>query len=398
MSKIEAKHINYALLAITAFLIPLYQPLVRFAIGFLTLSTFFHFRKEVKDIVKLSPLLLYFVWLLVGQLWTDNLDAGWKEIEYSLSFLIFPLIFWFSKMEIKNYISRIFSFFTFGYVVSMAICLILGIYNYVTTGDLQAFYYADLSFFHHPSYMAMYGCASLIYLYYSILNEEQVKTYYFKTQLSKFALIATISLFVLLLMSKAGIIFMLLVNTIGILAVFSSRQKLKQAFMVLGGLSLIMTGAYLTITPLQERVDEAWVSLTSNSASESSTGARILVWDASWQIIQDAPLTGVGTGDLSNELDKIYETEHHAKLLEKSLNSHNQFLESWGKSGLVGLLSIFGLFIYAFKKRENKFYLYFVLLIGLNMLMESMLQIQSGIVFIAFMNSMFAVALIRDQK
>lgn len=398
MQKIEAKHINYGLIFLTAFLIPIYQPLVRYSIGLLVLSNFFNLRKEAGSLLKILPLLGYFIWLGIGLIWTDNTDAGWKEIEYNLSFLIFPMVFWFTKVDLKDHISRILSFFSFGYIVSIIICLILATYNYIQNGDLKSFYYAELSFFHHPTYMAVFGSTSLIYLYLSLISPVKVKTFYFKTALSKFALISVISIFILMLMSKAGILSMLIINIVGVFAVFKSKAKLKQAFIVLSGMILIVAGSYFTITPLQNRIDEAWNSLSSEEKTESSTGARILVWESSWQIIKQNSILGVGTGDLSNELDNIYREKQYTKLLDKSLNSHNQFLQSWAKNGIIGFLSLISLFIYAFWKNKSRFYLYFVLLIIINMMMESMLQIQSGIVFIAFMNSLLAVAEIRSRE
>lgn len=348
--------------------------------------------------LKLLPLLFYFVWLSIGLLWTEDMVSGWKEIEYSLSFLIFPFAFGFSKLDPNKYISRIFSYFTYGVIVSIIICFIVATYNFIITGDLKHFYYADLSFFHHPTYMAMFGCASMIYLFMSILYPKKVRTYLFKSGLSKFAFISIISIFVLLLMSKAGILFSLTINTIGILAVFRSRKKLGQAALVIAGLFLILIGAYLTIEPLNARIDEAWESISTDGPTESSTGARMLAWEASWETIQANPILGVGSGDLSNELDNFYLENNYEKLYEKSLNSHNQFFETWGKNGFIGLLSILAMFFYAVSKGENKFYLLLVLLIWSNMMMESMLQTQSGIVFIAFINSMFATAVIRRTE
>lgn len=199
-------------------------------------------------------------------------------------------------------------------------------------------------------------------------------------------------------MSKAGILFSLTINTIGILAVFRSRKKLGQAALVIAGLFLILIGAYLTIEPLNARIDEAWESISTDGPTESSTGARMLAWEASWETIQANPILGVGSGDLSNELDNFYLENNYEKLYEKSLNSHNQFFETWGKNGFIGLLSILAMFFYAVSKGENKFYLLLVLLIWSNMMMESMLQTQSGIVFIAFINSMFATAVIRRTE
>lgn len=395
MPKITARHINFGLIALTAFLIPLYQPLVRYVIGLLVLSTFFNLKTPTSGFLKLIPLLGYFVWLSVGLFWTEELETGWKELEYSMSFLIFPIIFWFSNIDFNDIINRVLSFFTFGYLSSTLICLVIALGSYLSKGEITAFYYADLSFFHHPSYMALFGNVSLLYLYLGSIKGDQYQTYFIKSNLSRFILIAIISLFILLLMSKAGIGTMLAINILGIIFAFKQKNRLGQAFIIISGFVLIILGSYLTIEPLQNRVDETWHSLFDEGKSESSTGARILAWEASWDIIKEHPIVGVGTGDLSEQLDTIYEERNHAKLLEKSLNSHNQFLESWGKNGIFGLAALIGLFVYGFQRKKDLFYFSFVLLVFINMMMESMLQIQSGIVFIAFLNSLLAISLLK---
>ncbi len=400
MQKIEAKHINYGLIALTAFLIPLYQPLVRYAIGLLVLSTFFNLStKQFKDdFVKLIPFLFYFVWLSIGLIWTKNSREGMGELEKSLSFVIFPLVFGFSKQNFKKSFNRTFSFFTFGYLAAIVISLIRAIFNFVQTNDLKVFYYGDLSFFHHPTYMAMYGAIVLIYLYMSILDNERMNLPYVKSAAAKFAIIFAVSIYTVLIMSKAGILIMILINLIGILIVFKKWGQLSRSFLIIIGINLIMVGAYFTIKPLQQRVNEVWISLTSEKQTESSTGARILVWDSSWEIIKETPIIGVGTGDLSNQLDDIYRDKGYSKLLEKSLNSHNQFLETWAKNGLIGLISLLSIFTFSFNWKSHIFPAIFTIVMVVNMMMESMLEIQSGIIFMAFFGSLLSVSFSQTTK
>ena len=39
------------------------------------------------------PLILFYVWHVVGMLWSENTAFGLKDLEYKMSFVIMPLVF-----------------------------------------------------------------------------------------------------------------------------------------------------------------------------------------------------------------------------------------------------------------------------------------------------------------
>ena len=75
------------------------------------------------------------------------------------------------------------------------------------------------------------------------------------------------------------------------------------------------------------------------------------------------------------------------KSLRKKLNAHNQFLQTFIGTGLLGfallLMMTVGGLIYGFVKRNYILILFSVLMI-FNFLVESMLQAQAGFVFFVF--------------
>jgi len=128
-----------------------------------------------------------------------------------------------------------------------------------------------------------------------------------------------------------------------------------------------------------------------SSTAEESTSERILVWRASAQIIKNNPLVGVGTGDVKEELMCEYQNENISYAIEKSLNAHNQYLQTGVAIGIIGLLFLlFTLFAPMFKAIELRDWIYFVFLflIVINLLFESMLERQAGVVFYAFFNAL----------
>jgi O-antigen ligase len=74
--------------------------------------------------------------------------------------------------------------------------------------------------------------------------------------------------------------------------------------------------------------------------SELQMGGRLLLWEASWQLIQDHPLTGMGVGN------GRYGLHHYIALVttgyanHNDLHSHNPLLEVGVDTGL------FGMFVY----------------------------------------------------
>jgi len=77
------------------------------------------------------------------------------------------------------------------------------------------------------------------------------------------------------------------------------------------------------------------------------------------------------------------------------LNAHNQYLQTMITLGIIGLIVLLlNLILPALYSMEQKHYLYlvFLILIGFNLLFESMLETQAGVVFYAFFNAyLFAI-------
>ena len=75
---------------------------------------------------------------------------------------------------------------------------------------------------------------------------------------------------------------------------------------------------------------------------------------------------------------------------DHKLNAHNQFIQTFISIGVLGFLTLLASIIipmiYAIK-RNNMIYVFFLLLFFINILVESMLENQAGVVFYAFFSS-----------
>lgn len=116
--------------------------------------------------------------------------------------------------------------------------------------------------------------------------------------------------------------------------------------------------------------------------NESSMLERIELWRASWKVIREHWLFGVGIGQQRAALDQQLELQH-SPIADKKKNrgSHNQFLTFWMAAGIIPLLYFCFLLVYPFVEMKNRTtYLYFVfiLLLALSMLVEDTLNAQTG--------------------
>ena len=119
---------------------------------------------------------------------------------------------------------------------------------------------------------------------------------------------------------------------------------------------------------------------------------RFEFWKTASYIIHDHPIFGVGTGDIQDAFNSMYE-ETDSKLDSVwRLRCHNQYLAIGVAFGCLGLLLfVFYLLYPAFALRKQLHYLYwpFFLIAILSFVTEDTLETQSGVTFFIFFQSFF---------
>lgn len=392
--------INLYSLYVLSFAIPFYKEIAPPIIIIFLISSFingdYNFKNRSKTILLFTS--LYFIYVL-GLFYTQNFKYGLHDLETKLSLLIFPLAFYITKINIREKINSILKWFVFGVVISSVICLFQATYQFIITGDESELFYNKLSLFHHTSYISMYLNLAIIVFYHFLFKEKSAVTF---NKNYAIAFIAFLTIIVTMLSAKTGIITMLLTHIIAVIYwSIKTKAYLKSVIVV----SLIVI-SFLTIfnysTTFNHRVNEVLNTITSNNKSKTSTSAvRIDTWKISLELISKNPVFGYGTGDVKDILIKKYNEKNLSFLVEKKLNSHNQFLQTTIALGLIGFLVFISTLIFpAFytTKRNEKLYLFFILLFSISILTESMLERQAGVVFYSFFNSLFFAAYFTKRK
>jgi O-antigen ligase len=315
-----------------------------------------------------------------------NKAEALSSIEVKLPFIFLPFLIFtsnFNELQLK----KITISFVSGCMILAFTCLFRATYLYYAM-DTNAFFYSEFTYFLHPSYFAMYFVFAqlIVMLYYktwlSHLN-------YLNLKIGFISLVFLVCIF--LASSKMGIItaFLILPATLFVLLISRGYKKLMIVFLV--GLISITGIAYKLFPSPFERLQTAFTVTTSTesidlSATES-TAVRILIWKQAINIIKENVVFGTTPGDANDALYQFYQKNGLTGAIKKKLNAHNQFLQTFIGTGILGFILLFlmtvGAIIFGFLKR-NYALVVFSFLIVLNFLVESMLQAQAGFIFFTF--------------
>ena len=422
MSEQLNRKIHIVLTTIFSFLIPLFPNILPLLILLLGLNWLLYpknipssFSTIGKNKSLLALVVLYVLYLL-GLTYSENYKFASEILETKFSFLILPLIFSAYIKETKQNFNSYLKMFVFGCIAYAIFCFSYATYAffkpvytdlYGVLYDLGAnyFYYSYLSFLFHPSYTSMYTIVALISILY--LHKQQAIFVNWKWLLA----ILFLSVYILLLSSKAGWIGLVIFYLIFIVQ-FINKPKLLYVIGSIGIVSALFFIFNVYYTPefsnripkmetITNAINEKDGSNNLVTTGSEGTGSRIFVWKASLEIIKDNLLLGVGTGDskykmLEKYLSKGMETEY-----KFGLNSHNQYLNTAVSIGIVGLfiliLCFFIPFYQGFKLKELLLF-GFVIIVGLNLLFESMFERQSGVIFYAFFHTILSLTFLQKNK
>ncbi len=392
-------NIYFGLCTLIAFFLPVYINIVPVFIVFLFLNWIAEGKYSEKLLFLKSKYLLlfisYYLMYLIGMIWTNNQDSGWFDLEVKLPFLIFPLIaFRLQDALNSGKISHVLSAFVAGCFVASIICISHACYMWFYNSE-NCFFYAKLSVILHPAYFSMYILvAIIILLQYFLKNTMQ-----FGRRVLISVLIGWFWFFIILLQSKAGLIiacFMFLINTI--LAIISNRKYFQIVISLFVIFGVVLFENSFIITANNSRIYNAEYNILNKkidtTTTESSQIRQILVWKASGEIIKCNYLYGVGTGDIKDELDKMYLKMDMQGAFSEHLNAHNQYLQSAIGLGIIGIIVILLMFLLPFIfaiKEKNYLYAFFLVIVSLNLLVESMFETQAGVMFYAFFNTLFFI-------
>ncbi len=350
----------------------------------------FRFKQELfPDNKALLLFPLYFIIMSFSLIYTENISDGFNLLQRSLSLLFFPIIFLFVKEDASS-VKKLFDFLLLGLIVSFFINLSMALYEvfYIIKENITFFdtslewvsivFDAFIEAWHHfittefsksvnPSYISLY---ILLVLSYYLKNKLESKT--------QLLVIIVLFVYLFLLASRAAYLILAIMSLLLIFNITDKSKKYTMAILFFLGVLVFLNNPH--VFDFYANGEDFRKTLeTDNTAVEQS---RLLTWNASFKLIQEAPVLGYGLGDTNEVLIEKYKELNYVHNFQNRYNAHNQFLQTYLQSGIIGfgvLVSIFVLLAVRMKRSRNEFSVFLILFISL--LFESMLVRFNGIVF-----------------
>lgn len=333
-----------------------------------------------------GPLVYYAIWIgaLCG---TNNWGLAYFDLEVKASLWLLPLLFHhqMTRCNAAQSVRRA----LWGFLMGCSIYMIWRIGHALGSMEFIEWRYDRLAGPFHPSYIAAY-----------LLVGMWIMPRHSRGRIL-FLLVA--GLLVGLLASKAG-----WVIASGMLIgewMWRRWQRRSADAWSLGALGMLLVGAFLgdsgrmqefighwQAPNVSHHMDEAMHAAKVAPLAKGSTAGRMQAWTASWQILAEHPW-GVGTGDAQEALMERYTANESDYAAGKAMNAHSAVwqaaLTAGWLGGLIWLTWWGGLIRLAWRHRARNT-LGLALIVFLNGTIESVLELQQGVVAFTFLSLMLS--------
>jgi len=328
-----------------------------------------------------------------GMAWTSNTQHGLFDLQVKASFLLFPLLLWLLPVGAAVDVGGTLRAFSWSSAVSALVCLVASIWRFAAEWLLRSegllpedpawtnhFFESRFSLFLHPSYMAMHLCFALVAWNYT--ERDGIRSVW-ATWLTP----ALLVLGVILCNSKMGWLTLALVLGHALLSAWKDSASRRQLVALVATGLLVFGALFCAFPTVSDKLTQA-INATGaiDPSSDQSSALRRMAWDAATDLFFAHPMVGVGTGDIKDELIAIYRAEGYLHAEAKRMNAHSQFLQSAAALGVPGLFALLAMVllptIAAWRSRDRPASLFWLIIL-LNWGVESMAEVQAGVVFAA---------------
>ncbi|NOQ24377.1 MAG: hypothetical protein GQ564_03360 [Bacteroidales bacterium] len=255
MKRIATK-INFVFLLLIAFCIPFSIQEITYFIGgwiFTWFFTFPHYKeKSVKRKIVFFLPIIYFLFILISVVYSNDKNQAWLNIQTQLTLLIFPIILLFSP----DYVFKNKRYVLFSFILGLLIFSLIFLVDYLIFKNSSIVEnYSSLRLFHH-SYQALFVILGITILF-DFLYKEIGFSWLIICGIAIFAIV------IFLLDSRAGILVMIIVFLFYVIKYTRARSKL---YKILSITVLFVLTAFLVInTRLAKNINVSHINNLVNS-------------------------------------------------------------------------------------------------------------------------------------
>jgi len=397
-TKFNIEKVKHYILLALFFSIPLIPKIASILTILFVLTVLWRLRKlDIKQIKSNYDLPLYiavYAMLLIGLLYTIDIDTGLSKVQTQISLLVFPLFLGGQHLSSEQRTAFMNSF-VMGTVFTVILAFINAGVRYLKNNSSYVidewsrkhniFFYDEFSKFLdlHPTYFSLYLGFALFYLI--IVHYTKRKSMNFL----KFGISLLLFVALFLTSSKAGIFsFLLLSIAFLIYKVFTTSRKnyiVLIAIMIIGTLAMFITNPMFAERSVQmiSSIDKVFLG---DEKVKESTGIRLNLWHLSLESAKEKLLLGHGTGSVFKILNENCIQYYSFSVCEglRNKNSHNEYLNFVVSNGLMTVLIFIIAIIVGIRRAVRKrdvLLFFFIAFMTLNFLFESLLQRERGVLF-----------------
>lgn len=343
----------------------------------------------------LWPIPAWYLLHVAGMLWTTNVDFGLFDLQVKLGMVLLPIMAAVVIVVHPGLLRIGMSAFTIGTAMAFLLSLWKGWECYRSTGDPGCFAQTTFSFELHPSYAAWYACWAMAWWCDRAMQDTAIRPRLFHLSIALVMLI-----FIVMLASKSGVIGALLVIVVMAgrwLRSFAAGRWAPKMILVAVAVAAVFasSGGGLVLARMEAAFRAVEMARHGDPALYASHGGsemRLVAWQCSAELLADHPW-GTGTGDVKDELVGCYTAKGATDAVEKRLNAHCQFLQGGAALGWPGLILtlLIGLVPLWIAVRQRDVLLgTFAGLFFVNAAVESVLEVQAGVLFMGLMLGLLA--------
>lgn len=375
---------------------------------FFTILSFNGVKQSLVNLNKNKGYILFFSSLffiyLTGMFYTSNKDDGWLDVMLKSSFLLFPLTYGVFPTDLfdSKGLRKILNSYVFILFGSTLFCFVNAVLTYQSHSDSSVFYYTKFVFFQHPSYYGLYINMGILIILNQWIREK--KSMGQSNRILQLAMLPWFIIILFLVQSKAAILSAGFLVLLTVFDVMYFRKNFKKGLTIIFSFIIMFIAALVIVPNSSDRFDTATQTLEQSGHvenSKESTAARLSLWKIALKTIAKQPILGAGTGDVEEVYNEELKNEGFVKDGDMTYNAHSQYLQTAIALGIIGLLTLLANvvfpFIFGFRKR-SLLYMGFAVIVAFNILVESMLERQAGVMFFTFFNSFIFFVLMRRKE
>ena len=358
----------------------------------------------LNDQKSVLPLLMlaFFATTAISLIVSLNKEEGLDNLHTYIPFAALSILALYYQNNLYDNKIRLLKILSGGILAASALCLILAVWRsfYLIDGHLvfnpyisyrNQFVYTYLSVFQYTNTFAMMAVFVVAVMLWALMfrNVKQRRWLIYTA-------IALSILMVFLLSSRTNVYALFGVLYYSVIIFYIRYKNLKHSmllFVAVTGLLVVFQTCNYRVINLSQTVTSYITEedillengyLIQHPESLDGINIRFRMWETGARLAGEYWTTGCGIGDYKEFLRINYLLDGIGQAYHKCYDQHNQYLETLGTTGILGLallVTMMGFALYQAWRHRNYLLFCSLFILALNMLLESMFNRYSGSLF-----------------